>query len=47
MWNLHERVLTFIELHDSHGGAHMTKVLHEVLIDYNLTNIIRNFFIFE
>ena len=33
MWNLHECVLAIEELCESHGGAHMTKVLHEVLVD--------------
>ena len=36
MWNLHECVLAVQELCGSHGGAHMTKVLHEVLVNYNL-----------
>ena len=36
MWNLHECVLVVEELCGSHGGAHMAKVLHEVLVDYNL-----------
>ena len=31
IWNLHERVLAIDELCESHGGAHMTKVLHEIL----------------
>ena len=44
MWNLHECVLVVEELHESHGGAHMTKVLHEVLVDYNLTDKVRIFF---
>ena len=35
MWNLHERVLSVKELHETHGGAHIPKVLHEVLVDYN------------
>ena len=36
MWNLHERVLAIEELCEFHGAAHMAKVLHEILIDYNL-----------
>ena len=46
MLNLHERVLVVKELCESHRGAHMAKVLHEMLVDYNLTNKIRIFFIF-
>ena len=38
MWNLHECVLAIEELCEFHGGAHMTKVLYEVFIDYNLMN---------
>ena len=38
MWNLHECVLVVEELHGSHGGAYMAKMLHEVLVDYNLTD---------
>ena len=34
------------ELHESHGGAHMAKVLHEILIEYNLTDKVRFFFHF-
>ena len=45
MWNLHEFVLAAQELHRSHGGAHMKKVLHEVLVYYNLTNKV-SFFLF-
>ena len=45
MWTLHERVLAVEELRESDGGAHMIKVLHEILIDYNLTENIR-FFLF-
>ena len=44
MWNLHEHVLVVEDLCESHGGAHMAKVLHEVLVHYNLTNKIRVFF---
>ena len=32
MWNLHERACAVKELCESHGGAHMEKVLHEVLL---------------
>ena len=46
MWNLHECVLAVEELRESRGGAHMAKVLHEILIDYNLTNKVRVFFSF-
>ena len=46
MWNLHERVLAIEELRESHGGAHMAKVLHEILIDYNLTDKVRFLFVF-
>ena len=46
MWNLHERVLIVEELHESHRGAHMTKVLHEVFVDYNLTNKVQFLFLF-
>ena len=38
MWNLHECVLADQELCGSHGGAYMAKVLHKVLVDYNLTD---------
>ena len=38
MWNLHECVLVVQQLCGSHGGAHMSRVLHEVLVDYNLTD---------
>ena len=41
MWNLHEYVLVVKEFCGSHGGAYMTKVLHEVLVDYNLTDNVR------
>ena len=44
MWNLHEHVLVVEKLCKSHGGAHMAKVLHEVFIDYNLTDKVRIFF---
>ena len=44
MWNLHEAVLTVEELCESHGGAHMAKVLHEILIYYNLMDKVRVFF---
>ena len=47
MWNLHESVLAIEELCESHGGAHMAKVLHEILIDYNLTDKVRIFIICE
>ena len=43
MWNLHECVLVVKELCQSHGDAHMAKVLHEVHIDYNLTDKVRIF----
>ena len=46
MWNLHERVLAVEELRESHGGAHMAKVLHEVLVNYNLTDKVRFLFMF-
>ena len=46
MWNLHEGVLTIEELCEYHGGTHMVKVLHEILIDYNLTDKVRIFFSF-
>ena len=46
MWNLHERVLAVKELRESHGGAHLAKVLHEVLVDYNLTDKVRIFLCF-
>ena len=36
MWNLQKCVFVVKELSGSHGGAHMTKVLHDVLVDYNL-----------
>ena len=42
--DIHKCVLAVKELHESHGGAHMEKVLHEVLVDYNLTNKVRIFF---
>ena len=38
MWSLHECVLAVEELRGSHGGAYMAKILHEVLVDYNLTD---------
>ena len=44
MWNLHEYVLVVEELCGSHGGARMAKVLHEVLVDYNLMDKVRIFF---
>ena len=44
MWNLHECVLDVEELCGSHGGAYMANVLHEVLVDYNLTDKVRIFF---
>ena len=37
-WNLHECVLAVKELCGSHGGAHIEKVLREVLVDYNLND---------
>ena len=40
---LHECVLAIKELHESHGGAHMAKVLHEVLVDNYLTDKVRIF----
>ena len=43
MWNLHECVLAVEELCESHGGAHMAKVLHDVLVDYNLVDKVRIF----
>ena len=46
MWNLHECVLAIEKLHESCASAHMTKVLHEMLIDYNLTNKGKNLFFF-
>ena len=46
MWNLQERVLAIEELRESHGGAHMEKLLHEILIDYNLTDKVRFLFVF-
>ena len=46
MWNLHERVLAIEELCESHGGAHMAKVLHDILIDYNLMDKVRFLFVF-
>ena len=45
MWNLHKCVLSVEEMRESHGGAHMTKVLHEVLVEYNLTDRVRIFLI--
>ena len=45
MWNLHECVLVVEELRESHGGAHMAKMLHEVLV-YNLTDKVRFFLCF-
>ena len=41
LWKLHECVLVVKELRGSHGGAYMAKVLHEVLVDYNLTDKVR------
>ena len=46
MWKLHECVLAIKELSGSHGGIYMEKVLHEVLIHYNLTDKVRNVFNF-
>ena len=46
LWKLHECVLAVKELCGSHGGAYMAKVLYEVLVDYNLTDKVRNFFNF-
>ena len=46
MWNLHECVLIVEELHGSHEGPYMAKVLHEVMVDYNLMNKVRIFFNF-
>ena len=45
MWNLHECILAVKELHESHGSAHMTKMLHEVLVDYNLTDKVNFFYV--
>ena len=42
MWNLHEHVLGVEELCESHGGTHIAKVLHEVLVHYNLTEKVTN-----
>ena len=47
MWNLHECVLAVEELRESRGGANMTKVLHEVHVDYNLTDLVRFFLFFH
>ena len=47
MLNLHEHVLVVEELRESHGGTLMTKVLYEILMDYNLTDKVRIFFMFE
>ena len=46
LWKLHVCVLAVKELCASHGGAYMAKVLHEVLVDYNLTDKVRNVFNF-
>ena len=43
IWNLCERVLGVKELGESHVGEHMAKVLHCVLIDYNLTDKVISF----
>ena len=47
MCNLNECVLAVEELCESQGGAHMAKVLNEILVDYNFTEKVRVFFIFE
>ena len=39
----YECVLAVEEFCESYGGAHMTKVLHEVLVDYNFTDKVRIF----
>ena len=44
MSKLHECAFAVEELRGSHGGAYMAKVLHEVLVDYNLTDKVRIFF---
>ena len=36
MWNPHEHMFSVEELFESHGGVHMAKVLHEVLINNKL-----------
>ena len=46
LWKLHECVLAVKELCGSHGGAYIAKVLYEVLVDYNLTDKVRNVFDF-
>ena len=46
LWNLREFFIVVEELCGSHGGAHMTKVLHDLLVDYNLMDKIRCFFNF-
>ena len=46
MWKLHKCVLVVKELRGSHGRAYMAKVLHEVLVDYNLTDKVRIFLTF-
>ena len=38
-------VLDIKELCKSDRCVHMTKVLHEVLVDYNLTNKVRIFYV--
>ena len=45
MWNLYERVLGVEELRESHEGAHMTKLLRAVLVDYNLIDKVRIFYV--
>ena len=46
MWNFHECVHAIEELCENHGGAHMAKVLHIKLVDYNLTDKEQSFFHF-
>ena len=46
LWKLHQCVIVVKELCGSHGGAYMANVLHEVLVDYNLTDKVRNVFNF-
>ena len=46
LWKLHEYFLAVKELCGSHGVAYMAKVLHEVLVDYNLTDKVKNVFNF-
>ena len=44
--NLCERVLGVEELGKSYAGEQMAKVLHGVLIDYNLMDKVINYFLF-